>query len=160
MSIVHDQWQYTDADGQRRYFRANATVLVDTSIHAECRWETVEPRVTGVADDVWDAMAACDAADDYVWKCPHCDDPDPDGELHMFCGQDLSHLYDPDRRPTNLAAAVEDLEEEAERMRQTLRGILVFVPPPDMTLEQVLAAYREHARQGLEGFDDDFGVED
>ena len=154
MSLVHDQWQYTDADGRRRYFRANATVFVDTSINERCRWETIEPRADGVADDVWDAMYAADTADGYVWKCPHCDDPDPDGELHMYCGQDLSHLYDHDRRPTNLAAAVEDLEEEAERMRQTLRGILVFVPPPDMTVQQVVDAYREHARQGLEGFDE------
>lgn len=157
MSLVHDQWQYTDVDGRRRYFRANATVLVDTHIHERCRWETVEPRADGVADDVWDAMAAADAADGYVGKCQHCDDPD--GELHTHCGQDLSHLYDHDRRPTNLAAAVEDLEDEAERMRQTLRGILVFVPPPDMTVQQVVDAYREHARQGLEGFDDEY-VED
>ena len=158
MSILHDRWNYTNADGRRRYWRANAVVLVDTKILAECRWETTEPQASGVGHDAWDAMSQADAADGYVWKCPHCDDPDTDGEVHMYCGELDSHRSTPQG---TLADAVRDLEEDSERMRQTLRGILVFVPPADMTREQIIAAYREHARRCLDGEDDDpYDVED
>jgi hypothetical protein len=158
MSILHDQWNYTDADGRRRYWRANAVVLVDTVIFAECRWETTKPQASGVGSDAWDAMAQADAVDGSVWKCPHCDDPDPDGELHMYCSEWATLAATPQG---TLADAVRDLEGDSERMRQTLRGILVFVPPADMTRDDIIAAYREHARRCLDGEDDDpYDVED
>jgi len=155
MSIIADAWSYTDAGSSRRYFRNNAVVYVDTDIYNECRWETTEPQDSGVAHDAWAAMAAADAADGFVWKCPHCHDDDPDGELHMYCGQGPDADFDRTTPQGSLADAVRQLEYDADQMRQTLRGIIVFDPPADMTREDIIAAYREHARRCLEDDWDD-----
>jgi hypothetical protein len=143
------EWEYTESEGSRRYYRANATVFVNTKNSERCRWETTEPRAEGFADDAWAAMGAADAADGYVWKCPHCDDPDPDGELHMYCGHRQSHPHGSGCSP--ITAAIANFDKNARQMQQALGDILHFQPSPEMSIDQVVERYQELAQQGLQG---------
>ncbi|NBR00531.1 MAG: hypothetical protein EBT97_08785 [Actinobacteria bacterium] len=148
MSLIADEWSYTDAGSSRRYFRNNAVVHIGESIYSECRWETFDPAASGVASDVWEAMASADAADGFVWRCPHCGDPDPDGEMHVYC---QAIIIGRPALQDALQDAVREFSVDADQLRRTLRDILAFDPPDNMTREDVIAAYREHARRCLGG---------
>ncbi len=166
MILTTDEWQCTTTDHVIRYWRKNAVVYVDRSAYETCRWEVHNPPALGTADDAWKAMHAADQADGFKWVCPACHSDDTDGEIHMFCRDENGNFraleYDPPepRHRSSFADAFSAIEGEFERMQETLRGFLVFEPPAHMTREQIIAAYREHARQGLEGFDESWSEEE
>lgn len=56
-------WNHSRDGRQLWYWRVNAVVYVDTSIHGPCRWRVHDPPTEGVGRDVWDAMAQADAVD-------------------------------------------------------------------------------------------------
>lgn len=166
MILTTDEWRCTSTGQFIRYWRKNAVVYCDTSINDTCRWEVHNPPTSGTADDAWRAMYDADRVDGFKWVCPSCHSDDTDGEMHMYC-RDADGNYRPleydrsePRHRSSFGDAVSAIEAEFERMQETLRGFLVFEPPAHMTREQIIAAYREHARQGLEGFDDSWPEEE